>query len=326
MKILISAPTGIVGRKIVPELLAPEFFVRVITRNPSSIPREIRDQVDIVHGSATDLNVLREALEGIDALFWSGSCQPTQESNGRNRYERFVQAASDAVSKAGTARVVAISTSPASASPAIEDILNESGAAIRHLRFDWFMENLLQQAASISGHGLLSFPLPPYVPIPMIAAKDIADVALRFLVRTDWGGIEALSVKGADAISFYQTAALVECIWGRPVRYEEIPTGKYRQAQITCGVSTESADAMLELFCSFTGRSGRIEPASVRATTPTTLTGWLRSELLPLLKQCEQQKEIDGASAQILERKTSNKGSCREFPPERPQFFESLLT
>src|SRR5215831_12142167 len=108
MKILISTPTGIIGRQLVPELLAPEFFVRVITRDPNRIPEDIRDQVDIVNGSASDSNVLREALQGIDALFWSAPDQ-TQESNTRNHYERFVQAASDAVSKAGTSRVVAIS-------------------------------------------------------------------------------------------------------------------------------------------------------------------------------------------------------------------------
>ncbi len=125
MKILITTPNGCVGRKIVPELLAPEFSVRVITRNLGGLPRDIREQVEIVRGSTDDASTLREALEGVDAMFW---CIPRR-------------------------------------------------AAIRHLRCGRFTEN-------------------PYIPISTTAAADIADVALRLLVRTDWNGIESLSLRG----------------------------------------------------------------------------------------------------------------------------------
>ena len=37
MKILITAPAGWVGSRIVRELLAPEFSVRVLTRNPDRL-------------------------------------------------------------------------------------------------------------------------------------------------------------------------------------------------------------------------------------------------------------------------------------------------
>jgi uncharacterized protein YbjT (DUF2867 family) len=177
MKILITTPKGCVGRKIVPELLAPEFSVRVITRHPGRLPSDIREQVEIVRGSTDDISTLCKALEGVDAMFWCIPRPSLQETNVRRHYERFARAASQAIREAGTPRVVSISPSAASVQAAVEDILNESGAAIRHLRCDRFTEN-------------------PYIPISPTAAADIADVALRLLVRTDWKGVESLSLRG----------------------------------------------------------------------------------------------------------------------------------
>ena len=69
MKILVTTPTGNIGRQIVRELLAPEFSVRVIVRDPSRLPEEIRRQAEVVHGSADDATTLRRALDGVEALF-----------------------------------------------------------------------------------------------------------------------------------------------------------------------------------------------------------------------------------------------------------------
>jgi uncharacterized protein YbjT (DUF2867 family) len=177
MKVLITTPNGRVGGKIVPELLAPEFSVRVVTRHPARLPNNIREQVEIVRGSTDDASTLREALEGVDAMFWCIPRPSLQETNIRSPYERFARAAAEAIREAGTPRVVSISPSAASVQAAVEDILNESGAAIRHLRCGRFTEN-------------------PYIPISTTAAADIADVALRLLVRTDWNGIDSLSLRG----------------------------------------------------------------------------------------------------------------------------------
>jgi uncharacterized protein YbjT (DUF2867 family) len=89
MKILVTTPTGKIGRRIVPELLAPEFSVRVIVRDPNRLPEEIREQVEVVCGSTDDGPTLRRALDGVDAMFW---CVPTESLQGTNverHYERF---------------------------------------------------------------------------------------------------------------------------------------------------------------------------------------------------------------------------------------------
>ena len=69
MKILVTTPTGKISRKIVPELLAPEFSVRVIVRDPARLPEEIRQQVEVVRGSTDDAATLRQALDSVKAIF-----------------------------------------------------------------------------------------------------------------------------------------------------------------------------------------------------------------------------------------------------------------
>src|SRR5215831_2646557 len=54
MKILVTTPTGKVGRRIVRELLAPDFSVRVVVRDPERLPKEIREQVEIICGPIDD--------------------------------------------------------------------------------------------------------------------------------------------------------------------------------------------------------------------------------------------------------------------------------
>lgn len=202
MKILITAPASTIGRRIVSDLLAPEFSVRVITRNPSRIPVDIRPQVEVMRGSTDDPKALRTALEGVDALFWYIPRAPIEDGNLQGCYERHARAASRAIREVRMPRVVSISTSDGfnSSFHVMEEALNESGAAIRHLRRECFTENLDEQASSTARHGPIPYAMPEHTIVPMSAVGDVADVALRLLVRTDWSGVEVLSVGRLDEL------------------------------------------------------------------------------------------------------------------------------
>src|SRR5204863_3184379 len=145
-----------------------------------------------------DVSTLRQALDGVDALFWCVPTESFEEKDVELHYERFACAGWQAIRQAETPRVVTISAGGKgrarnagriSGLHAMEEILNESGAAICHLRCGWFMENFLSQARCIREQGLVSYPMPGHVRIPMTAVSDIADAALRKLVRRDWHGI-----------------------------------------------------------------------------------------------------------------------------------------
>jgi uncharacterized protein YbjT (DUF2867 family) len=300
MKILITNPTGKIGRRIVPELLAPEFSVRVIARDPARLPEEIRRQVEVIRGSADDASILRQSLDGVEALFWCVPTESLQERNVERHYERFACAAWEALRRAGTPRVVTISAigkelahqaGRISGVHTMEDILNESGAAIRHVRCAWFMENFLQRAISIHRQGLIYYPMPGHIPIPMAAATDIADVALKWLVRQDWSGIEGVAVHGPEDLSFGQAAAIIERTLERPVRYHEASPNHYVQTLVGYGTSSGYAQSQVEMFSQLAQGIARAEPRTPESTTATTLRAWAETELLALVEPLCYQSE-----------------------------------
>src|SRR5437773_520018 len=280
MKILSTTPAGRVGRRVLSELLAPEFSVRVIVRDPAPLPDEIRDQVEIVRRSTDDAATLRRALDGVEALFWCVPTESLQETNVRAHYERFARAGCRAIREAETPRVVTISAGgkgltrnagPISGLHAMEESLNESGASIRHLRCGSFMENLLCQARPIHERGLLSYPMPGHIPIPMVAVSDIADAALRWLVRRDWMGVEGVAVHGPEDISYFQAAAVIERVLDRPVRYKEASANHYVQTLVGCGASGEYARSLVAMFAELGRGIARTEPGLAHPSTSTSL-------------------------------------------------------
>jgi uncharacterized protein YbjT (DUF2867 family) len=291
MKILVTTPNGKIGRRIVPELLAPDFSVRVITRNSARLPREIQEQVEIVHGSTDDPRTLRDALEGVEALFWCVPTESCEETKVEHHYERFACAGWQAIREAATPRVVTISamgkerachSGRISGLHGMEEILNESGAAIRHLRCGLFMENFLQNAEQIAQHGELSYPLPGHVPIPMVAAADVADIALRFLVRSDWSGITGIPVRGPEDLSYGEAAATMGRVLGHTVRYEQASADHYVQRLMSSGASWEYAHSLAKMHAELAQGIAQAEPRTPESTTRTTLAKWSASELVPL--------------------------------------------
>ena len=309
MEILVTAPTSTIGRKVLRELLAPEFSVRVLTSNPARLSQEIQEQVEIFRGSADDLTTLTQALDGVEALFWCVPGESLRETNVRSYYERFARSASLAIRAAGTPRVVTISAGgkglardagPISGLHAMEDILNQSGVAIRHLRCSWFMENFLRQVRSMCRHGLLSYPMPGHVPIPMAAVTDVADLALKWLVRRNWKGIEGFAVHGPHDLSFGQAAAVMERILERPVQYREAPANHYVRVLTRFGASAEYARSRTEMFSELARGIASAEPRTAESTTPTTLSAWAGSELLPVAEALRPRSEMRAAASPSL--------------------------
>jgi uncharacterized protein YbjT (DUF2867 family) len=299
MRILVTTPTGTIGRRIVPELLAPEFSVRVIVRDPARLPTAIREQVEVVRGSTDDAATLSQGLDGVEAMFCCVPTESSQETKVEQHYERFAFAAWRAIREARTPRVVTISAGgQGSASKAerisglhaMEEILNESGAAIRHLRCGLFMENLFSQVRQIRQEMLITYPIPSHIPVPMVAATDIADIALRWLVRRDWDGIEGFAVQG-PALSCNQIAAVVERTLERPVRYQEASVANYVRSLLENGASLQYAQSQVEMFADLAQRFMDTDSRTADSTTATSLAVWAESELLPAVESLTEQSK-----------------------------------
>ena len=74
MKVLVTGGCGFIGSHTVDALLQRGHEVRVIDSleppvHNGKVPDYLPPEVDFIHGSVTDRNVLRRALEGVDAVF-----------------------------------------------------------------------------------------------------------------------------------------------------------------------------------------------------------------------------------------------------------------
>src|SRR5450631_2520398 len=68
---LVTGATGYIGGRLVPELLAAGFRVRVMARRPRNLAdRAWRDQVEIVQGDAADADSVKRALAGAGVAYY----------------------------------------------------------------------------------------------------------------------------------------------------------------------------------------------------------------------------------------------------------------
>jgi uncharacterized protein YbjT (DUF2867 family) len=89
--IVITTPTGLIGHQVLGNVLGSGEPVRVIARDPSRLPAQARERVEVVAGSHGDIGVVDRAFAGADAVFWlvpptpapSVSRPPTWTSAGR---------------------------------------------------------------------------------------------------------------------------------------------------------------------------------------------------------------------------------------------------
>ena len=78
--IVITTPTGQIGRQVLGNLLDSGEQLRVIARDPSQLPAEVREDLDIVEGSHGDAAVVDKAFAGADAVFWLTPADPRAPS------------------------------------------------------------------------------------------------------------------------------------------------------------------------------------------------------------------------------------------------------
>ncbi|MBL8949682.1 MAG: NAD-dependent epimerase/dehydratase family protein [Myxococcaceae bacterium] len=88
MKILVTGGTGFLGAHLVPLLLEAGHDVRVISRSP--LPGAWAEKVQHVKGDLTERDVVRKALEGIEAIYHLAGLVSFKPEDGRKMYELHV--------------------------------------------------------------------------------------------------------------------------------------------------------------------------------------------------------------------------------------------
>ncbi|MGW5721324.1 NAD(P)H-binding protein [Amycolatopsis sp. NPDC003865] len=288
--IVVTTPTGQVGRRLVRDLLAAGSKVKVVVRDPARLDDDVREQVDVVEGSHADPAVLDAALPGAAALFWLVPPNPAAASADEH-YRTFARAGGEAVRRHGVGHVVAVSSAghgwpkPAgvlSAAFAMDAELQESGAAYRAVSPPFYLENLLGQLPAIRERGVFSLTCAGDRPLATIATRDIAGTAAGLLTDLSWTGQADLPLFGPDRLTPDGMAGVLGEELGRPIRYQRIPLAEFAAMRRSQGASERVVEDAVAMFAAQDEGIYDADWAKA-AIAPTSFRAWCREVLQPAL-------------------------------------------
>lgn len=289
--IAITAPTGLIGHQVLDNVLGNGEPIRVIVRDPSRLPAQARERVEVVQGSHGDTDVVDRAFAGADALFWLVPADPHADSV-EAAYVEFTRPACDAFKRHEVGRVVGISalgrgTAVAghaglvTASLAMDDLIASSGVSYRALTMPSFMDNLLRQVAPIRNRGVFSTPISGDRRLPTCATRDIAAAAARLLLDDSWRGPGHVAVLGPEDLSFNDIAQIMSEVLDQPVRYQQIPAEALKDRLTGAGMSEAMAQATVDMMVAKDQGLDNAEPRTPESTTPTSFRQWCEEVLKP---------------------------------------------
>ena len=289
--IVITAPTGLIGRQVLGNVLGSGEPVRVIVRDPFRLPEQVRERVEIVPGSHGDIGVVDRAFAGADAVFWLVPPDP-HAGSVEAAYVEFTRPACDAFKLHEVRRVVGISalgrgTAVAgraglvTASLAMDDLIASTGVSYRALTMPSFMDNLLRQVESIRDRGVFFTPVSGDRKLPSCATRDIAAAAARLLLDDSWSGSGHVAVLGPEDLSFDDIAQIMSEVLGQPVRYQQIPAEALKNRLTGAGMSDAMAQATVDMMVAKDQGLDNAEPRTPESTTPTSFRQWCEEVLKP---------------------------------------------
>ncbi|MDD9942074.1 MAG: SDR family oxidoreductase [Myxococcales bacterium] len=249
-KILVTAATGTIGRKLIRQLQASGIPFRALVR---SHDKGAALGCEYAVGDFDQPATLEPALEGIDALFLNG---PGGEPLLRQQIPAIERARA-----AGVKRIVKLSARGADAKSGfsrfhgqVERVLVDSGVAWSVLRPGSFMQNLLRNAAVVRKEGRF-YGAYKDGRVALVDAEDIAACGLLLLRNDDHEG-QVFTLSGPEALSFSEIASKLGKTLGKHVTYEDLAPEQMVAKLKSQGTPSGFAQAMVGLMVGYSTGAG----------------------------------------------------------------------
>ncbi|MEU7813252.1 NAD(P)H-binding protein [Pseudonocardia sp. NPDC049154] len=287
-RIVVTAPTGHVGSRVVQLLLQAGARPTLLVRDPGRLDPAVRAAADVRQGDLTDPGFVREAAAGAEAAFWLDvtphtADDPVQESAALG--EVFAAAAREvgrnvflssggAELRCGAGHIDGLGR--------VEELLDTTGAAVTHLRCGYFCTNLLADLDGLR-QGVLAAARAPEEPMAWVDPRDIGEVAAARLLARDWSGRVVQGVHGPEDLTYSQVAAILTAVLDRPVTYHRLSDDDVRAALRAAGLGEGAVEGIVGMTAGTRGLRPD-PPRTALTTTPTTLGEWAHRVLRPLME------------------------------------------
>jgi uncharacterized protein YbjT (DUF2867 family) len=291
--IVITTPTGLIGHQVLENLLDSGEELRVVARDPSDLPAEVHEFVEVIEGSHADAAVVDEAFADADAVFWLAPPDPRAPSV-EAAFVGFTRPAAAALEKHGVSRVVGVSAlgrgTPwasragyVAGSLAMDDLMASTGVAYRALTNPSFMDNILRQADAIKNQGMFFSPISGDRKLPAVATHDVAAAASRLLLDESWSGVEEVPLLGPEDLSFNDMAEIISEALGKEVRFQQTTFEAYKDRFVGLGMSEAMAQGMTDMAAAKNEGLDNAVKRTAENSTPTSFRQWCDEVLKPVV-------------------------------------------
>lgn len=278
---VITGATGNTGSKISEALLAQGKMVRAIARTREKLAVLEKKGAEIAVGGLEDSAFLAKAFAGAEAVYVLIPPSLTTPDLGAYQ-DRIGETIVGALEESRVKRVVHLSSQgahlPSGNGPVAglyrqERRLNAlPGIHVLHLRPGYFMENHLANIGMIKSMGILGGSLKPDVKVAQIATRDIAEHAVKRLLKSDFQGQSVQDLLGPRDISMQEVTAVLGKAIGKPeLPYVQFPEEDALKGMMGAGLSRSMAESYVEMNRAFNeGALGKVV-RNPESTTPTTI-------------------------------------------------------
>lgn len=279
---VVAGATGNTGRGVTEALLAKGKKVRVIGRQAERLQPLVAKGAEALVASVADSVAMARAFQGAQAVYVM--TPPVYTTQDFRTYQNQVGSAyTNAIREAGVPFVVNLSSMGAYLSEGagpicglgdVEKQLHQLETAnIVHLRPAYFMENFFFNIDLIRSQNINGTPLRGDMPLPMIATRDIADVAAQLLLSLDFSGHSTRELLGQRELTMQEATRIIGRSIGKPdLAYVQFPYEQAEAAMIAMGLSQNIARLFNEMYRGL--NEGRIRPEEKRTATNTTPTSF----------------------------------------------------
>ena len=285
---VITGATGNTGSKIAQALLKAGKEVKVISRKAENVENLVKSGAKSAIGSLEDTDFLTQALEGATAVY--AMLPPNFTAPDFRAYQNTIdKSLAQAIKNAGVKHAISLSSVGAHLGNGagvvdgvadLEKYLNEiPDLNVVHLRPTFFMENFYGNIGLIKQAGIAGFSAKGNLKIPMIATKDIAEVAVKLFLDLNFTGQSIQYILGAKDYTFDEaTAILGKAIGKENLPYVSFPYEDAEKAMVEqMGASLSLAKAYSQFFKSLNdGKITEDVKRDSKNTSPTTLEAFAK--------------------------------------------------
>jgi uncharacterized protein YbjT (DUF2867 family) len=285
---VVTGATGQTGRVITETLLAKGKKVRAIGRKAEHLRSLVEKGAEAFVGSVTDSSAMLSAFHGAQAAYTM--IPPKYDAENFRAYQNEVaKAYANAIRQEEISYVVNLSSvgahlsqgaGPISGLYDVEQQLNQlKGVNIVHLRPGYFMENFFFNVDLIRNQNVNGSPLRGDLPIPMIATRDIAEVAAQLLLSLDYSGQTTRELLGQRDISMQEATGIIgKAIGKEGLAYVQFSYEQTEQAMLEMGLAPDVARSLNEMDRGLNEERVRpLEKRNTRNTTPTSFEQFAES-------------------------------------------------